>query len=416
MGATKYVRPRVLWNKDINLQIGWTTSNFHGNFPSMMDREKHRRAVERLLIHNPVVALLGARQVGKTTLSKDIARRRSGPTHFFDLESSADLARLTDPLLALSGLRGLVVLDEIHRLPDIFPALRVLSDRDRCPARFLVLGSASLAMLRQGSETLAGRIAFYELPAFSVTEIGSNQTRRLWLRGGFPRSFTTRSHSDSYQWRGDFIRTFLEQDIPQFGVGIPSRTLDRFWAMLAHYHAQVWNGSELARAFGVSHHAVRRYLDALEDTFMVRSLKPWTADLKKRQVKAPKVYIRDSGLLHRLLNITTYAELERHPKIGASWEGFLVENLIQLLGADNRQCYFWATHTGAEIDLIVQTGTKLRGIEIKRTSAPRVTRSMHVALHDLPLDRIDVIHAGDKTYPLAKRIRAVAANRILEDI
>ena len=382
----------------------------------MIERERHRRTLERLIAHNPVVALLGARQVGKTTLARDLARRRSGPAHFFDLESSADLARLADPLLALSGLRGLVVLDEIQRLPDLFPALRVLSDRERRPARFLVLGSASPSLLRQSSETLAGRIAYYELPVFSMAEVAVNQVRRLWLRGGFPRSYTIRAHADSYQWRGDFIRTFLEQDIPQLDIGIPSRTLDRFWSMLAHYHAQIWNGSELARAFGVSHHAVRRYLDALEATFMVRSLKPWNANLKKRQVKAPKIYIRDSGLLHRLLNITTFAELERHPKIGASWEGFIIENLIHVLGADDRQCHFWATHTGAEIDLIVQTGATLRGIEIKRTSAPRITRSMHVALDDLPLDRIDVIHAGHETFPLAERVRAVAANRILEDI
>ena len=382
----------------------------------MIPRDGHRRALERLLSRAPVVALLGARQVGKTTLARDIARRRKGPTHAFDLESSADLARLADPLLALSPLRGLVVIDEVQRRPDLFPSLRVLADRPRRPARFLVLGSASPDLLRQSAETLAGRVAHYELPGFTLPEVTRQDADRLWLRGGFPPSYTARSHADSYAWRGDFIRTFLERDVPQLGIAIPGAVLERFWAMLAHYHAQVWNGSELGRAFGVSHHAVRRYLDALESTFMLRSLKPWSANLKKRQVKAPKVYIRDSGLLHRLLGLTTRAELERHPKIGASWEGFIIENLIRALGVDDRQCYFWATHSGAEIDLVVQQGARLRGFEIKRTSAPTHTRSMRAAVEDLGLRRLDVIHAGADSFPLATHVRAVAAERLLDEI
>lgn len=379
-------------------------------------RERHHAALERLIANHPVVGLVGARQVGKTTLARVVAGRRSGPTHFFDLESNADRARLADPLLALSPLRGLVVLDEMQRLPEVFPTLRVLADRPRRPARFLVLGSAGPDLLRQSAETLAGRIAYYELPGFSVAEVPAGQMPRLWLRGGFPRSFTMRSHADSYRWRVDFVRTFLERDVPQLGVGVPSATLDRFWSMLAHYHAQVWNGAELGRAFGVSHHAVRRYLDALEATFMVRSLQPWSVNLKKRQVKSPKIYVRDSGLLHRLLNVATFEELERHPKVGASWEGFVVENLIHLLGVDGRECFFWATHQGAEIDLIVQVGGRLHGFEVKRTVAPRVTRSMHSALEDLSLDRVDVVHAGSETFPLGQRIRAVAASRILDDL
>ena len=382
----------------------------------MIDREEHRRTLQRLIRNNPVVGLLGARQVGKTTLARDLASRRSGTTHVFDLESSEDRARLADPLLALSGLRGLVVLDEIQHMPDIFPALRVLADRVRRPARFLVLGSASPQLLRQSSETLAGRIAYFELSGFSMAEVAANQMRRLWLRGGFPRSFTMRGHRDSYRWRVDFVRTFLERDMAQLDIRLPSATLDRFWSMLAHYHAQTWNGTEIGRAFGVSHHATRRYLDALETTFMVRSLQPWSANLKKRQVKSPKVYIRDSGLLHRLLNIATFDDLERHPKVGASWEGFVIENLIALLGLDDRECFFWATHTGAEIDLLAQVGNKLRGFEVKYTSAPRATRSMHTALQDLGLDSVDVIHAGNETFPLAKGIRAVAAQRMLTDI
>lgn len=382
----------------------------------MIERGKHRAALERSIANNPVTGLVGARQVGKTTLAGDVAGRRSGPTHFFDLESSADRARLADPLLALSPLRGLVVLDEIQRLPNVFPTLRVLADRIPRPARFLVLGSAGPDLLRQGAETLAGRIAYYELPGFSIGEVASRQMRRLWLRGGFPRSFTMRSHADSYRWRVDFVRTFLERDVPQLEIGVPSATLDRFWSMLAHYHAQIWNGAELGRAFGVSHHAVRRYLDALEATFMVRSLQPWSANVKKRQVKSPKIYIRDSGLLHRLLNVATFEALDRHPKVGASWEGFVIENLVHMLGVDSRECFFWATHTGAEIDLIVHVGGKLRGFEVKRTSAPRVTRSMHTALEDLLLDRLDVVHAGSGTFPLGRRIRAVAAGRVLDDL
>ncbi len=386
----------------------------------MIRRESHTKAVERLIARNPVVAVIGARQVGKTTLAREIAqrgaKRRKGAVHFFDLESSADLARLADPLLALSSLRGLVVLDEIQRRPNLFPTLRVLADRPRRPARFLILGSASSDLLRQSDESLAGRIAYYELPGLSLSEVTSKRIGRLWLRGGFPRSFTARSDADSYQWRKDFVQTFLERDVPQLGIAIASTTLNRFWSMLAHYHAQVWNASELARAFGVSHHAVRRYLDALQATFMVRNLQPWSANLRKRQVKSPKVYIRDCGLLHRFLGVKTAAALERHPKVGASWEGFIIENLISALGADDRQCYFWATHSGAEIDLIVQQGARLRGFEVKRTTAPALTPSMRSAIADLSLSRIDVIHAGEDTFPLAKRVRAVAANRMLDDL
>ena len=382
----------------------------------MIPRDAHLEAVERRLRASPVVALLGARQVGKTTLARQIAQRRRGPTHFFDLESTADVARLADPLLALSSLKGLVVLDEIQRRPEIFPTLRVLADRRSRPARFLVLGSASPGLLRQSSESLAGRVAYYELPCLSLAETGAGKLDLLWLRGGFPRSFTARSHAESHRWRQDFVRTLLERDLPQLGISIPSATLERFWSMLAHYHAQVWNGSELARAFGVSHHTVRRYLDALEATFLVRVLKPWSTNLGKRQIKAPKVYVRDSGLLHRLLEVGTRIELERHPKVGASWEGFVIENIIRALGVDERQCFFWATHSGAEIDLIVRRGGRLRGFEVKRTSSPAVTRSMRSAVADLELRSLDVIHAGERTFPLAKGIRAVAASRLLDDL
>ena len=382
----------------------------------MLPRNAHRERISALLDDSPVVALIGARQVGKTTLARELARQYPTRTHLFDLESSADLARLGDPLLALSDLEGLVVLDEVQRRPDLFPTLRVLADRRPLPARFLVLGSASPDLLQQSSESLAGRVAYYELPALSLAETGPSQVDDLWLRGGFPASFTARSDAASYRWRRDFVQTFVERDIAQLGIGIPAATLERFWSMLAHYHAQVWNGSELGRAFSVSHHTVRRYLDALEATFMVRSLKPWSANLRRRQVRSPKVYVRDSGLLHRLLDIATREQLERHPKVGASWEGFVIENAIRALGAEDRQCYFWATHSGAEIDLIVQQGGRLRGLEVKRTSAPAVTRSLHNAVGDLDLERLDVIHAGAATYPLAEGIRAVAAGRMLDDL
>ena len=382
----------------------------------MVPRIAHLRNVEALLRDSPVVAMIGARQVGKTTLARQLVQQYRAPAHVFDLESSADLARLADPMLALSPLRGLGILDEVQRRPDLFPTLRVLADRRPLPARFLVLGSASPDLLRQSSESLAGRVAYYELPCLSLSETGSTEMEQLWLRGGFPASFSARSNAASYRWRGDFVRTFLERDIAQLGIAIPGATLERFWAMLAHYHAQVWNGSELARAFGVSHHAVRRYLDALEATFMVRSLKPWSANLAKRQVKSPKVYVRDSGMLHRLLDIGTREQVERHPKVGASWEGFVIENVIRALDADERQCYFWATHSGAEIDLIIHRGGRLRGVEVKRTSSPAVTRSMHNAREDLELDRLDLIHAGQDTFPLAEGIRAVAAARMLEDL
>ncbi|MXW37420.1 MAG: ATP-binding protein [Acidobacteria bacterium] len=382
----------------------------------MIPRKTHGRAVARLLRESPAVLLLGARQVGKTTLAKEIAKSWSRGAHRFDLEDDRDLARLADPFLALEPLRGLVVLDEVQRRPNLFPALRVLADRPRTPARFLLLGSASPALLQQSSETLAGRVAHHELSGFDLSEVGPADADRLWVRGGFPRSFAARSGTSSFRWRDDFVHTFLARDLAALGISIPGATMERFWTMLAHYHGQVWNGSELARAFGVSHHVVRRYLEALESVFMVRSLKPWSANLKKRQVRTPKVYVRDSGLLHRLLDIRTTRELERHPKVGASWEGFVIECVLRALNAAPGSSYFWRTHTGAELDLLVQQGGRLRGFEIKRTTAPRLTRSMRSAMSDLDLSRLDVIHAGSETFPLAAGVRAVSLGRLLDDL
>lgn len=397
------------------LKIGWMTSIFHGNVVVVIARPSHVAAVRGLLARNPVVALLGARQVGKTTLARHIAAAVPRAT-LFDLERAADVARLADPELALGHLRGLVVLDEVQRRPDLFTSLRVLADRPRTPARFLVLGSAAPALLRQGAESLAGRIAFYELPGLSLDEVGIGALDRAWLRGGFPRSFTARSTASSAAWRREFVRTFLERDVPQLGIAIPSATLERFWAMLAHYHGQVWNASEFGRSFGVSHHAVGRYLDTLEGTFMLRVLRPWFENLGKRQVKSPKVYVRDSGLLHTLLDVDRLEHLVRHPKVGASWEGFMIGAVIQRLGARPEQCYFWATHTGAELDLLVVDGSRRYGFEIKRTSAPALTPSIRSALADLSLTRLDVIHAGNETFPLAGSVRAIAARRLLDDL
>ncbi len=372
-------------------------------------------AVERLLRRYPVVAILGARQVGKTTLARQIADRFPGPSIRFDLEDSADLARLADPMLGLAPLRGLVVLDEVQRRPDLFPSLRVLADRPRSPARFLVLGSATPELLRQSSETLAGRIAFVELAGFSLAEVGSEHLIQLWRRGGFPRSYLAASETESTEWRRNFVRTFVERDMPALGGGVSIEMLRRFWHMLAHYHGQVLNTSELGRALGSSHTSVRRYLERLANTFVVRVLPPWSANLAKRQIRHPKVYVADSGILHSLLDLATQRDLERHPKVGASWEGFLLEQVIQRRGLRREQCFFWGTHAGAELDLLVVEGRRRIGFEFKRTVAPTVTPSMRAALADLGLSRLEVIHAGETTFPLAKTIRAVSAYRLLTD-
>ncbi len=379
----------------------------------MLERAKHEKILRERLDDYPVVGLVGARQVGKTTLARKIVRQWPEPAHFFDLESSDDIVRLADPLFALSSLRGLIVLDEVHQMPDIFATIRVLADRDSNPAKFMVLGSASPELLKQTSESLAGRISYHELPGLNVSETGIEHSEDLWLRGGFPKSFVAANQSKSNRWRKDFIRAYLERDIPQFGIRIPGLSIERFWMMLSHYHAQVWNGSEIGRAFGVSHTTAQRYLELLQSTFMARCLQPWHANIKKRQVKSPKVYIRDSGIAHSLLRIKTFEELICHPKVGATWEGFVIENLIQILDLGDRDCYFWSTHSGAEIDMIVNSGGRLRGFEIKRTSSPGVTPSIRSALSDLDLERVDVIYPGNESYALSDRVNALAVSDIL---
>ena len=370
--------------------------------------------VRRLLRQAPVVAILGPRQVGKTTLARVVAASWRGPTVRFDLEDPRDLAQLDDPMIALADRRGLVVLDEIQRRPELFPALRVLADRRPARCRFLVLGSAAPDLLRQGSESLAGRIAFHELRPFALDEVGADVLHRLWRRGGFPRAFLARSEAESLEWRRSFIRTFLERDLPQLGISVGATTMRRFWQMLAHLHGGILNSSELARAFGVADTTIRRYLESLEGTFMVRTLRPFHASISKRQVKAPKVYVADSGLLHSLVDIPSESALASHPKVGASWEGFLLETVVALLGARDDQCYFWATHAGAELDLLVVDGQLRRGFEFKRTAAPTVTPSMRSALRDLNLDRLDVVHAGAESFRLAPRVYATAASRMMD--
>ncbi|MYC88459.1 MAG: ATP-binding protein [Gemmatimonadales bacterium] len=377
-------------------------------------REHDLGRVRLLLEEFPVVALLGARQVGKTTLAGQLAAAYSEPVVWFDLEDPADVARLEDPGLELRPLEGLVVLDEIHRLPDIFQLLRVLADRPGPPARFLVLGSASPELLRQTSESLAGRVAFHELDGFGLAEV--DDLERLWLRGGFPRSYLALSEPASRRWRDGFIRTLLARDLPELGSTIPSATLRRFWAMLAHWHGQIWNGAEFARAFGVSHATVRRYLDLLTSVFVVRQLQPWFENISKRQVRSPKIYMGDSGILHALLGLTSRTDVVSHPKVGASWEGFVIQQIVHLLRASPERCFHWSTHTGAELDLLVMDGARRYGFEVKRSEAPRLTRSMHSALETLNLERLDVVHAGTKRYRLADQIRALPAAELADTL
>lgn len=364
--------------------------------------------MEKALRRSRVVALIGPRQCGKTTLARQFLPPDS--VNYFDLEDPASLARLEEPMTALRDLRGLVVIDEIHRRPELFPILRVLADRESLPARFLILGSAASGLLRQSSESLAGRIETISLSGFSLGEVGTASKGRHWLRGGFPRSFLAESEEESLVWRKNFIQTFLERDIPQFGISIPAPALLRFWTMLAHYHGQVWNAAELARSLGVNESTARRYLDLLGGVFMVRSLLPWHANLKKRQVKSPKVYFRDTGLLHALLPTGSERELLVHPRCGASWEGYIIEEVIKVVQPE--EAYFWATHNGAELDLFMLKDGRRLGVECKREDAPRLTPSMRIAMEDLELDHLTVVYPGDRPYPLGDRVTVVPLEEV----
>jgi uncharacterized protein len=374
--------------------------NFHDNIAVMIKRPNYIEKLSAATRRSPVTALLGPRQCGKTTLARMFGEGKKAT--YFDLESQPDIQRLQNPELMLGSIKGLVVLDEIQAMPGLFNVLRVLADRPENQTRFLVLGSASPNIIKGVSETLAGRVEFIELSGFDLGEIAITDRETLWVRGGFPRSFLSESDEDSAAWREGFIRTFLERDIPQLGITIPSAAMRRFWTMLSHYHGQYWNSSELARSMGLSDKTVRSYLDILTGAYMIRQLQPWHENIGKRQVKAPKLYFRDSGLLHSLLGLTDSVSLHGHPKVGASWEGFALEQVLQTVRPE--ESYFWATHSGAEIDLLfVQKGRRY-GIEAKYNEAPKVTRSMENSLEVLGLKHLWIIYPGDKSYPVQKKI------------
>lgn len=369
----------------------------------MIDREFDFEYIRTALKRSRIVALLGPRQSGKTTIARQFVEFDSA--NYFDLEDPASLARLDQPDTALRPLKGIVVIDEIQRRPELYPILRVLADRKPLPVRFLILGSASPDLIRGSSETLAGRVENVELEGFRLGDVGASAYSRHWLRGGFPLSYTARNDSDSHQWRRQFLQTFLERDMPQLGVTIPSAQLHRFWSMVAHYHGQIWNGAELAASLSIGQSTVRRYLDLMCGVFMVRQLQPWFENIHKRQVKAPKVYVRDSGLLHTLLGIVNKRDLEHHPKIGASWEGYAIEEILKFHRPE--QSYFWATHGGAELDLLMFLKGRRIGVECKRVDAPRLTPSMQISFSDLKLDALNVVYPGTRRYELARGIAAV---------
>jgi uncharacterized protein len=374
--------------------------------PDAIPRSRHSREVKASLSRFPVVALVGPRQSGKTTLARALTKTFRGRNHWFDLEDPQDAVILSQPGIVLPGLEGLVVIDEVQRLPNLFPLLRVLADRDPLPCRFLVIGSASGELMRQGSESLAGRIRFHELPGFSLDEVGHTHWERLWIRGGFPKSYLSSNDLDSLEWRESFIETFLERDIPNLGLRLPAPQLRRFWTMAAHYHGQIWNASEIGRSLGLSDKTMVHHLQILEQTFMVRLLPAWYENLGKRVVKAPKFYVRDTGLLHALLRLRDVRDVQSNPKLGASWEGFALEEILRRTGAA-RDAYFWGTHGGAELDLLIHRGNQAFGFEFKHSLAPEMTKSMRTALVDLKLDRLAVVHPGVRQYALGDKVEAV---------
>jgi len=372
----------------------------------IIDRIHDRETLTKWVKMFPVLAILGPRQCGKTTLA-----RAMNADHYFDLENPQDVARLEQPQLALEDLTGLVVIDEIQRAPELFPLLRYLIDQDK-NRKFVILGSASRDLIRQSSESLAGRIAYYYLGGFRLHDIGQENMKTMWLRGGLPRSFLAASDEESHLWRNQYVTTFLERDIPQLGITIPARTLRRFWLMLSHYHGQILNYAELGRSFGVSDMTVRKYCDILEGTFMIRILQPWYANIGKRIVKRPKLYLRDSGLFHSLLSIESPEQLYASPKLGASWEGFALDCVCRILGKEDTDLYFWHTHGGAELDLFWQQGGQNWGVEFKYEDAPRLTRSMQTAISDLQLAGLWVIYPGKSAYALAKNIQVLPLSKV----
>jgi len=367
----------------------------------LIERKTDQAILARYMSVFPVTAILGPRQCGKTTLARTLAA-----DYYFDLENPQDLARLEQPQLALEDLTGLIVIDEIQRLPDLFPLLRYLVDQGK-NRKFVILGSASRDLIRQSSESLAGRIAYFQLDGFRLSDIDPGSIKTLWWRGGLPRSFLSTSDDESLLWRNQYIATFLERDIPQLGITIPARTLRRFWIMLSHYHGQILNYAELGRSFGISDMSARKYCDILEGTFMIRILQPWSVNIGKRLVKRPKLYLRDSGLFHALLSIETPEQLYTSPRLGASWEGFALDCVCRTLEKEDGDLFFWHTHAGAELDLFWQAGGQNLGVEFKYEDAPRLTRSMRTAVEDLKLERLWVIYPGKKAYRLAENVQVL---------
>jgi predicted AAA+ superfamily ATPase len=379
---------------------------------TLIKRTGYIEKIQAAFTINPVTALLGPRQCGKTTLAQEYARRNSGnqTVHFFDLENPNDLARLETPQLTLENLEGLIIIDEIQRRPELFSLLRVLVDQHK-KRRFLILGSASRELIKQSSESLAGRISYLELTPFSYPEI--DDLDRLWVRGGFPHAYLANNQEISAEWRIAYIKTFLEQDIPNLGITIPANTLRRFWMMLAHYHGNIFNASELGQSLGAAHTTIRHYLDILTGTFMIRELTPWIENIEKRQIKSPKIYFRDSGIFHTLLGIENQNALHHHPKLGASWEGFALEEIIRHHQATSSEAYFWGVHNQAELDLLLVTKGKKLGFEFKYTDAPRLTKSQTIAQEILELDEFTVIYPGKKSYSLSEKVRAVGLEEYL---
>jgi uncharacterized protein len=380
---------------------------------NFMKRTLYLEEIKKHFRVHTVCAILGPRQVGKTTLAKMyIEQHFPQDAYFFDLENPIDLARLENPMLALESLpQQLIVIDEIQRRPDLFPVLRVLADREHTKQKFLILGNASRDIIAQSSETLAGRIGYIELPPFSLFEV--KDSKKLWSRGGFPRSYLAETDQDSYVWRQSYITTFLERDIPNLGFNVPPQQMRRFWFMLAHYHGQIFSTHELSKSLAVSDHMVRKYLDILSGTFMIRILYPWFENLQKRQVKSPKIYFRDSGILHALLGITDDMQLQTYPKLGSFWEGFALEEIIRIFEASSNECYFWATHADAELDLFIIKNNKRLGFEFKYTDAPKITKSMHIAQEDLNLDHLAIVYPGDQVFPLSDKISVYGLETIV---
>src|SRR3990167_5501241 len=378
-----------------------------------MERKEILEQINHQFQVNSAVALLGPRQSGKTTVARQFIEKQGDfqKQNYFDLENNRDIARLQDPLLTLSQLEGLIVIDEVQFVPELFSTLRVLIDSPNLNQRYLILGSASTELLKQSSETLAGRISYLELNPFSYPEI--KEIEKLWMRGGFPKSYLAKDNKISMDWRRAFVKTFLEQDIPKLGIQISPENLRRFWMMLAHRHGYTLNASDIGNSLGQSYNSILHYVDILTGTFMIRQLKPWFENITKRQVKTPKIYFRDSGIFHALIGIDSIADLQMHPQLGHSWECFAIEEIIRFHQADSQDCYFWETHQGAELDLLLMKNNKRIGFEIKYSSSPKLTKSIHIACEDLKLDQCFIIYPGDVDFPLNKSVQAVGLKNYL---